>query len=158
MSVSWGEFADSEPALATACRSLLYQFGVGLAFLATVRGDGGPRVHPISPLITQAGLYAFLVPSPKRIDLLRDSRYALHSFPADDNEDAAYLVGEASPSSDARIRRELEAQLCRERDLREPPSGLGDHDLFELRIERCLRTITKGHGDPNPQHVVWRAP
>jgi hypothetical protein len=28
-------------------QSLLYQFGVGLAFLSTVRPDGGPRLHPL---------------------------------------------------------------------------------------------------------------
>jgi hypothetical protein len=32
-------------------RDLLYQFGVGLGFLSTVRRDGGPRVHPICPIL-----------------------------------------------------------------------------------------------------------
>ena len=55
--------------------ALLYQFGVGLAFLATVRRDGGPRVHPMCPLIHQGGLYGFFVPGPKQADLHRDGRY-----------------------------------------------------------------------------------
>ena len=48
--VTWGGFSLERPDLAEAGRGLLYQFGVGLAFLATVRRDGGPRVHPMCPI------------------------------------------------------------------------------------------------------------
>jgi hypothetical protein len=41
--VTWHEFAAAEPELAEAGRWLLFQVGVGLAFLATVRKDGAPR-------------------------------------------------------------------------------------------------------------------
>lgn len=43
------------------------------------------------PLLTDTGLYAFIVPTPKQKDLHRDGRYAMHSFPLDDKEDAFYL-------------------------------------------------------------------
>ena len=43
--VTWNELAAAEPELAETGRSLLCQFGVGLAFLATVRKDGAPN-HP----------------------------------------------------------------------------------------------------------------
>jgi hypothetical protein len=62
-------------------RALLYDVGVGLGFLATVRLDGGPRVHPMCPLVSDEGLFAFIVPSPKLRDLHRGGRYALHSVP-----------------------------------------------------------------------------
>ncbi len=91
--VTWGGFSLERPDLAEAGRGLLYQFGVGLAFLATVRRDGGPRVHPMCPMLTDDGLFAFIVASPKRDDLVRDGRYAMHAFPADDNEDAFSLTG-----------------------------------------------------------------
>ena len=84
---SWDEFEQRQPGLATAGRALFYQFGVGLAFLATVRRDGGPRVHPMCPLIHGGGLFAFIVPGPKQADLRRDGRYALHSFPCPDNDE-----------------------------------------------------------------------
>jgi hypothetical protein len=42
-----GDAYRPRPDLADASRALLYQFGVGLAFLSTVRPDGGPRVHPV---------------------------------------------------------------------------------------------------------------
>ena len=42
--------------LASAIRSLLQQYGPGMGYLATIRADGGPRVHPVSPVITDDGL------------------------------------------------------------------------------------------------------
>jgi len=42
----------------------LYQFGVGLGFLATVRADGG-SLHPMCPQVTEEALLGFLQPSPK---------------------------------------------------------------------------------------------
>src|SRR5207302_7032178 len=95
--VHWGDFRRLRPDLAEAGRRLLYQFGVGLGFLATVRADGGPRVHPICPLVLGERLLGFIVPSPKLADLARDGRYALHSFPCPDNEDAFYISGRAEP-------------------------------------------------------------
>jgi hypothetical protein len=50
--VRWGGFASRRPDLAEAGRALLYQYGVGLAFLGTTDRAGGPRVHPICPLLT----------------------------------------------------------------------------------------------------------
>ena len=100
---SWAEFEKDRSDLATAGRALLYQFGVGLGFLATVRRDGGPRVHPMCPVIHGGGMYAFIVPGPKQADLHRDGRYALHSFPCEDNEDAFYCTGRAEAEEDEQL-------------------------------------------------------
>lgn len=151
------EFQRVRPDLADAGRRLLYQFGVGLAFLGTVRADGGPRLHPICPLLTDDALLAFLQPSPKRDDLHRDGRCALHAFPPPDNEDAFYLTGRAVPVMDATARQAAEAQFLSERGLTGEPDGFDAAELFELRIERCLWTQTRGHGDWNPNHLVWRS-
>ncbi|MEX2274133.1 MAG: pyridoxamine 5'-phosphate oxidase family protein [Actinomycetota bacterium] len=153
----WGEFAQVRPDLASATRALLYQFGVGLGFLATVRGDGGPRVHPMCPVLVDEGLFAFIVPSPKRQDLVRDTRYALHSFPRDDDEDAVYLTGVARARDVAELRTRAEGVFCQERELDGPPEGFEDHQLFELLISGCLLTRTTGHGDPAPDHTIWKA-
>ena len=66
---TWPEFAGLRPDLAEAGRALLYQFGVGLGFLATTRADGGPRVHPMCPIMTAERDVAFIVPGPKQRDL-----------------------------------------------------------------------------------------
>ena len=156
--LTWTGFAEAEPELAAAGRALMYQYGAGLAFLATVRTDGGPRVHPMCPLIAVNGLFAFLIPSPKRDDLHRDGRYALHSFPADENEDAFSLAGLAELVDDDRRRLALHTQFLDERGLSQPPEGFDEQELFAFRIERCLYTVTTGHGDPEPRHRIWRAP
>src|ERR687890_2061812 len=97
---SWSEFTAASPRLAAGIRALLQQYGPGLGYLATVRADGGPRVHPVSPVITDDALYCFVVRSPKRQDRERDGRYALHSYPPEDSDDEAYLSGHATAVRD----------------------------------------------------------
>ena len=76
--VHLGEFLVHDPSLPAVARELIYDNRtIGLGFLATVRPDGGPRVHPICPLVTEDGLFGFIVPGPKRDDLRRDGRFAL---------------------------------------------------------------------------------
>lgn len=98
--MSWSQFEVECQELAEAGRSLFYQFGVGLGFLATVRRDGGPRLHPVCPVLLEGRLLAHIIPSAKRDDLHRDGRYALHSFPTDSNEDAFYVTGHAVAVAD----------------------------------------------------------
>ena len=155
--ITWGAFEDERPDLAAAGRALLYQFGVGLAFLATTRADGGPRVHPMCPVLTDRALYAFIVPSPKRADLHRDGRYAMHSFPADDNEDAFSVSGTATLVGDTGRVATMAAQYSSERAMTGPPEALDSWELFEFLLERALLTTTTGHGDPSPHHTSWRA-
>jgi hypothetical protein len=155
---TWDEFAKDRPDLAAAGRTLLYQFGVGLGFLATVRRDGGPRVHPMCPIIHEGGMYAFIVPGPKQADLHRDGRYALHSFPCEDNEDAFYCTGQAEAEDDAAIRQALTGIFVAERADAGVPDPAPDHHLFRFSLERCLLTRTAGHGDHAPQHTTWQGP
>jgi len=127
---SWSEFAAAEPVLAAAIHQLVHQYGPGLGYLATVRPDGGPRVHPVSPVITDEGLYCFLIDSPKRHDLERDGRYALHAYPPEDSDDEAYVSGEAVPVTDR-------AQIARlARTMRAAPRI--DWRLFELKVDVAM--------------------
>jgi hypothetical protein len=140
--VSWLQFVAAAPGLAAQVRALFQQYGQGLGYLATVRPDGGPRVHPVAPVITDDSLYCFILPSPKRGDLERDGRYALHSFPPEETNDEAYLSGVARPVIDprrvARVARRSRAAL----DV--------DWRLFELEIEVAMV------GRPGPTYDIWR--
>jgi len=152
------EFAAARPDLADGGERLLYQFGtVGLGFLGTVRKDGGPRVHPMCPVLFGDGLYAFIEPGPKRFDLIRDGRYALHCFPPVSNEDAFYVTGRAQRITDGALIEAVHAKFWKERDQDEPPEQAHTLALFEFLIDRVLLTRTKGHGDWNPQHTIWSA-
>ncbi|WP_082771782.1 pyridoxamine 5'-phosphate oxidase family protein [Actinoplanes sp. TFC3] len=155
---SWSEFATAEPELATAIRALLQQYGPGMAYLATVREDGGPRVHPVSPVITNDGLYCFLVDSAKRRDLERDGRYALHSYPPEESDDEAYLTGVAHPVTDPAVIAHLADALH--------ASPAVDWRLFELTVDTAM---LRRHGPAGalplamslrfpPITLTWHAP
>ena len=143
--------------MAAGGQALLYDVGVGLGYLATVRSDGGPRVHPMCPVIADDGLFAFIVPGPKQRDLHRDGRYALHSFPLETNEDAFYLTGLVQAVNDEKQRERLGEQFAAERAAFNVPAPGAEQHLFEFLIETALLTRTTGHGDPAPVHTVWHA-
>ncbi|PRY27119.1 pyridoxamine 5'-phosphate oxidase [Pseudosporangium ferrugineum] len=155
---SWSEFTAAEPDLAAAIRALLQQYGPGMGYLATVRADGGPRVHPVSPVITDEGLYCFVVDSAKRRDLERDGRYALHSYPPEESDDEAYLTGHAHRVTDPAVTTRLADAL------RASPHI--DWRLFELTIETAM---LRRHGPAGalplamsvrypPITLTWHAP
>jgi hypothetical protein len=159
---SWGDFSAAAPRLAARVRALLEQYGPGLGYLATVRPDGGPRVHPVAPVITDDGLFCFLLRSPKRRDLERDGRYALHSFPPEQTDDEAYLAGRATPVTDPGQVRDLA--------IRFGASVQVDWRLFELSVEVAMvghprpvappapapAALPRSVYRPGPAYQVWR--
>jgi hypothetical protein len=79
--MSWKEFAAGSPEMAEFGQK---RFASEVAYLATVKKDGGPRVHPVTPITGEGRLFLFMEPtSPKGHDLRRDGRYALHCSVAD---------------------------------------------------------------------------
>src|SRR5712691_9702081 len=79
---TWAEFAAAAPELAAFGAERFTQAEV--AYLATVCGDGSPRVHPVTPFVGVGRLFLFTeLYSPKARDLRRDGRYALHSLVTD---------------------------------------------------------------------------
>lgn len=96
--VTWEEFAQATPDLAAVGKRLLYQYPVGYAYLGTIRSDGGPRIHPVCPALTHGHLYVFIEgESPKLRDLVRDSRYALHTFAPPEGARSSIARGEQRP-------------------------------------------------------------
>ena len=155
---TWKDLVTQRPDLAVAGRDHLYRVGVGLAFLATVRADGGPRLNPMCPVLAADRLFAFIVPGPKCRDLVRDGRYAMHSFPCEDNEDAFMVAGDATTVADPELRGQLVERFLVERSqLPMTEADLVAQTLFELSVDRVLLTRTTGHGDPTPQHTIWHA-
>lgn len=59
-----------------------------IAYLATVRRDGAPRLHPFCPILACGRLFAAIPrSSPKGDDLRRDPRCVIHAMPgANDDE------------------------------------------------------------------------
>jgi hypothetical protein len=152
MELRFGDFERVEPELAAHARRLLYPIGPagpGLGFLATTRRDGGPRVHPVCPAIHDGGLYVFVIgSSPKRFDLERDGRYALHGYPADPDDESFTCSGSARVVGDPVLRRSAESAVVHH--------VKPDEVLFELSLARALHTTWRNPRQPDTQPVYHR--
>jgi hypothetical protein len=154
---SWEAFKAEAPALAEAGQKLLFRLRpqVGWAFIATLRKDGAPRLHPISVIAAHDHLYV-IIPnsSPKCADLLRDGRYALQAFPPPDGEPGGelYLAGVAERIQDPALCQAIEAETGVRVEIGE--------ELFELTLERVMLTRLEAAGTPaeHPVHHIWPAP
>jgi hypothetical protein len=150
---TWAEFERAVPGLAHKGRALLYQYGPPLGYLATVRPDGGPRVHPFCPIVTDGGLWAFVLRhSPKGGDLRRDPRFALHAFCPADVDDEFFVRGRAEPTEptdDLRVAIVAAAMPA--------TVGSGDEQLFQLNIDRVLLATYTHRGQWPPYYQRWSA-
>ena len=123
---SWKEFAAQAPEIAAFGKT---RFQSGVAYFGTLRKDGSPRVHPVTPILGEH-LFLFMEPtSPKGKELERDARYALHC--AVENMDGGngefYVRGRATRTDDP---------LLREQDVKAAPYTPQDrYILFVLTIE-----------------------
>lgn len=144
---AWAAFAAEAPELAAFGAERL---GQGTAFLATVRRDGSPRVHPVSPIIGGGRLFIFMEPtSPKGGDLRRDPRYALHSLVVSSDGAGGEFVlrGEATPVADGPTRA-----------LAAGAAGYTPQDryvLFELSVGGAASTVYDGG---EPVRTRWGTP
>jgi hypothetical protein len=152
---SWSEFSIEEPELAKIGKGLLFQSRphVGLAFLATLRNDGAPRLHPVSIVLAHGRLFVLIPPtSPKCRDLQRDGRFAMQAFPPPQNEanEEFYLSGRAEPIQDHAICQAL---------IEETKIAVEEHEvLFELFFDRVMYTRLESQGTPDerPLHKKWQ--
>ena len=151
----WVGLEREAPEIAEAGRRLLYQEQpLASGYLATVRKDGGPRVHPVSPILAGEELYVFVVEmSSKYRDLLRDPRFALHSTPTPEGGEEFYVTGEARPVDDPESRAAVTAATGGVQ------GNLAFEALFALDVERALYTKWTGWGtaQPWPAYHKWAA-
>jgi hypothetical protein len=114
-------------------------------------------VHPVCPVISRAGLHLLIIPGPKRGDLRRDARYALHTetFPPPQEDDGFALSGTAAEVTDAGTARIVHDQVIADRGQLWP-----DYDhltLFELSVASCLLTLTQPDGTFPRGSTIWKA-
>ena len=141
----WSSFEAAAPELTQFGRK---RFGTGVAFLATTKADGAPRVHPVTPIIGGGRLFLFMEPtSPKGEDLRRDGRFALHSSVEDSGGGGGeFLIeGKAKSVEDPNAR-----QLAAESASYEPSDR---YVLFELQILRALSTVYDERG--RARRIRW---
>ncbi len=129
--LSWSRFAALEPALAAYGEARFNRARV--AFIATVAGDGSPRVNPVHPVVCEGRLLLFIEPgSPKLDDLVCNGLYALHSMV--DNPTGVggefSVKGKATCIDDPAVRAPAIAAACH------TPGD--DCALFELFVDAAL--------------------
>jgi hypothetical protein len=145
--IAWSEFAAVSPDLAEFGRRRLEG---RIAYLATVRVDGSPRLHPVSPFIVTGHLFVYMEPaSPKSHDLRRDGRFALHCAVEDNSGGGGeFLIrgsGEVVIDQEARrLAFEGAAAAGYKPDNR--------YVVFELKISAAMSTVYEGD---KPKRVRW---
>ena len=145
MMTSWEIFAQQAPEIATFGAT---RFRQGVAYLGTLRPDGGPRVHPVTPIVGQQ-LFLFMEPtSPKGKDLQRDPRYTLHcSVENSSGESGEFYVRGQATLTDAPQLREAAVQAS-------SYTPQEHYILFVLTVEFAFMN-TYVNGTPNPQR--WQS-
>lgn len=148
-SMTWAQFEAASPDVAVFGRQRLQR---RIAYLATTRLDGSPRVHPVSPVITEHHLFVYMErTSPKGRDLRRDPRYSMHAAVEDNSggKGEFQVSGRAEVIEDTKTREEAFEQA--RSDGYEP---LERYVLFELRVEEALGTV---YEEGEPKRTRWKA-
>jgi hypothetical protein len=130
-----------------------------IAFLATARPDGSPRLHPFCPVLAYGRLYAAIPrSSPKGHDLRRDPRCAIHALPGPDDDELCVRARAREVGQDQATRTTVIAAIR--------PSGVGgmietvwkdpifEFDILQVDVARWLDI-----GQPGTHAVrrTWRA-
>ena len=146
--VSWSQFSTAAPDLALfGSRRIKGR----VAYIATIRSDGSPRLHPVSPFIGDGKMFVYMEPtSPKGHDLRRDARYVLHCGVEDNSGgQGEFLIrGRAVEVSDKKTR---ERAFERAREIGYEPEER--YKVFELRIEEAVAKVYEGG---NAQSSKWK--
>ena len=123
-----------------------------MAYLATLRPDAAPRLHPVRPVIAVGHRFLFTEPtSPKGGDLEGDGRSVLHCTATGDEpwDLREFLVeGEARRVTDPDVRNTANTGSAFPRD---------DHfTLFDPQVSAAFSTVYGSDGQP--QRRRWQSP
>jgi hypothetical protein len=137
-SVPWAEFVRADSVLAEHVEK---RFGDAIAYFATERPNGWPRVHPLGVMFREGRCIVVMFPtSPKSHDLQRNGRYAVHCTV----EDGTGGGGEVLMTGIAVPTEPTESDVER------------GWIAFELLIGEVLAT-TYDHDKKRPVSKRWRA-
>lgn len=171
---SWHEFEYAAPGIAAVAQALwpgIMALDRGepkppdvpwfpIAFLATTRPDGSPRLHPVCPVLAAGRLFAAIpLSSPKGRDLRRDPRCMIHALPGPQDDELAIRARARPAGQDPATRAAILAAVR--------PSGVGgmietvsNDPLFEFDIVRVdvARWLDIGQPGTRAERRVWTSP
>jgi hypothetical protein len=141
---NWSALQAEAPELAEYGRQRL---DGKVAYLATIRADGYPRAHPVTPIIGAGHCFIFMEPtSPKAHDLIENGRYCMHCSMSDSSGSSGefQVSGIAVLTKDEALR-----QLAEEYSIFRPSSK---YLLFELDVTEAK---SKSYRGSNPYRQQW---
>lgn len=144
--MTWQIFSSQSPELAEFASTRLHN---KVAYLATIRKDGSPRVHPFTPIIGEGHFFVFMEPtSPKGHDLRRDPRFAIHCSVSNTSGESGEVIvtGRAEFIEDAGLHVTAERVS--------PYKPAAHYILFEFHPEAVTTTEYPDGGSPIRTH--WK--
>jgi hypothetical protein len=169
---TWGQFAAEAPELAAAAERLWpavtaldrgERISNGspvftIAYLATIRPDGAPRLHPFCPILAGGRLFAAIPKSsPKGWDLRKDRRCVIHAMPGHDDDELCIRAAAVEVTDDAATR-----AIVREVVTRSEVGGMiatvSNDPLFEFDLEQVdvARWLDIGQPGTSALRHRWR--
>ncbi len=144
--MTWQTFSSQSPDLAEFASTRLHN---KVAYLATIRKDGSPRVHPFTPIIGEGHFFVFMEPtSPKGHDLRRDSRFAVHCSVSNTSGESGEVI------VTGRVEFIEDASLHVTAERVSPYKPAARYILFELHPENVTVTEYPDGGGPVRRH--WK--
>jgi hypothetical protein len=167
---TWAQFESEAPELASVAARLwpgiaaLHRGEVvtghspvfSVAYLATVRADGAPRLHPFCPILAGGRLFAAIPrSSPKGWDLRRDGRCVIHALPGPDDDELCIRAVGVDVTADAAA-----ATLVLKVVTRSEVGGMietvSNDALFEFHLEKVHIARWLNIGQPGTRAVRHR--
>jgi Pyridoxamine 5'-phosphate oxidase len=170
---TWSEFESAAPRMAAVAWTLWPGITAqhrgepkpdgapwfSVAFLATIRPDGSPRLHPFCPVLAAGRLFAAIpMSSPKGDDLRRDPRCAIHALPGPDDDELSIRARAIEAGNDPAVRAAAIAAVM--------PSEVGGmietvraDPIFEFDVIRVdvARWLDIGQPGTRAERQTWKA-
>ena len=170
---SWRQFEAEAPALAQIAARLwpgimaLDRGGpvppgepcFAISFIASIRRDGGPRLHPFCPVLADGRLYAAIPqPSPKGWDLRRDPRCVIHALPGPEDDELCLRARAYEVAADSPVRASV-TELVRRNGVGGMIESVAADPLFEFDLEQVdvARWLDIGQSGTRAVRQQWRA-
>jgi hypothetical protein len=127
-----------------------------IAYLATTRPDGSPRVHPFCPVLAGGRLFAAVPPSsPKGDDLRRDGRCAIHAMPGPDDAELCLRAVAREVGTDPEVRA-LVAEVVGRSGVGGMVATVSSHPLFEFDLTQVDTAVWRNVGKAGTSASRWR--
>jgi hypothetical protein len=152
---TWADFEAAAPEQVAVVQQVWTE-PLPVAYLATVRRDGAPRLHPFCPVRADGRLYA-VIPrrSPKGDDLRRDARCVVHATPGPDDAELCIRARAVERTDDDAVRASVVAAV----DAAGPTGMAGSarrDPIFELDVEQVDTAHWIAVGQPGTHAVRQR--